>query len=237
MESLKVDQLVVGYRGAPPVITDISLQVNPGEIVALLGRNGAGKTTLLRAISGLLPWRAGEVMVGGVSLRNYSPEKVARCGVGHVPEGRRVIPSMTVLDNLRLGAYLLGAASNVDVRLKEIFEMFPALADWPDRSAGTLSGGEQQMLSLARALMGRPSVLMLDEPLTGLAPIFRQLVLQQINAIKNSGAAVLLVEQNVVESFVVADRALIMDGGTVVLEGSPAELSTNPAVRENYLGV
>lgn len=237
MDSLKVEQLVVGYRGAPPVIKDISLEVRPGEIVALLGRNGAGKTTLLRAISGLLAWRGGDVALGGLSLRGQSPEGVAGHGIGHVPEGRRVIPSMTVLDNLKLGGYLLGPAQNVEARLQEVLAMFPALSGWPHRMAGTLSGGEQQMLSLARALMGRPSVLMLDEPLTGLAPIFRQQVLQQINEVKLSGAAVLLVEQNVVESFVVADRALIMDGGTVVLEGTPDEMRSNAAVRENYLGV
>lgn len=234
---LSIDRLVVGHARGPAVLHGISLEVRPGEIVALMGRNGAGKTTLLRAISGLLAWRSGGVTLDGRSLRERSPHQVALRGVAHVPEGRRVIPSMTVRDNLLLGGYSLTNRGDLQQRCEEIYEQFPALKNWQQRAAGTLSGGEQQMLSVARALMARPSVVLLDEPLTGLAPIFRKQVLQTLLEIRSSGVAVLLVEQNVIESLEVADRALILHEGHITLEGTADELKHDETVRESYLGI
>lgn len=234
---LTVEGIVVGYRGGPPVLHGLSFSVGRGEILAVLGRNGAGKSTLLRAISGLLPCRTGVIRLGDDNLQGHAPHHVARLGVGHVPEGRRVIPSMTVIDNLKLGGHTAKSRAQLDERLTQAFTMFPALADWRQRVAGTLSGGEQQMLSIARALMGAPTAVLLDEPMTGLAPIFRQQVLHALREMRRANTAVLLVEQNVVASLGVADRAVIIHEGRITLAGSAAEIRDNPTVQDSYLGV
>lgn len=234
---LMVEQVVAGYSGGPPVLRGISLTVRRGEVVAVLGRNGAGKTTLLRTISGLLTRREGSISLDGADLHGRAPHEIARLGIGHVPEGRRVIPSMTVIDNLRLGGYLARGRSELNRRLNGVYEMLPMLADWGPRIAGTLSGGEQQLLSIARALMGEPTVILLDEPLTGLSPTARRTVTDVLAQISHANKAVVVVEQNLTEILPVADHALIIDDGRVPLEGSSSELMENPAVQEKYLGL
>lgn len=233
---LVVQELVTGYPGGPAVLQGVSLSVGRGEIVAVLGRNGAGKTTLLRAISGLLSARAGHITHGAKDVTGRQPHQIAKLGIAHVPEGRRVIPSMTVIDNLRLGGYTTRSRQELERRLGEAFELFPLLHDWRHRVAGTLSGGEQQMLSIARALMGAPTTVLLDEPLTGLAPIARKRVLEALHEIRRSDKAIVLVEQNVVESLPVADHALIMEDGRVTVEGPAEAMRANAAVQENFLG-
>lgn len=234
---LVVEHVVAGYSGGPPVLRDISFAVGPGEVLAVLGRNGAGKTTLLRTISGLLPLREGRIQLGGADLRGRPPHAIARLGIGHVPENRRVIPSMTVIDNLRLGGYMAHGRTELTRRLDDIFVMLPMMREWGPRIAGTLSGGEQQLLSIARAMMGDPAVILLDEPLTGLAPVARAAVLTLLTQISQSGKAVVVVEQNVTEILPVAGYALIIDEGRVPLEGRSDELMDDPAVRVKYLGL
>ncbi|MGH2892106.1 MAG: ABC transporter ATP-binding protein [Solirubrobacteraceae bacterium] len=234
---LTVEGLVAGYSGGPPVLRGISFTVGPGEVLAVLGRNGAGKTTLLRTISGLLTLREGSIHLNGADLRGRPTHEIARLGIGHVPEGRRVIPSMTVIDNLRLGGYLAETRSELNRRLSDVFAMLPMLPEWGPRVAGTLSGGEQQLLSIARALMGEPRVLLLDEPLTGLAPLARNAVISLLTQIRAAGKAIVLVEQNVAEILPVAGYALIIDDGRVPLEGASEDLMKDPGVREKYLGL
>jgi branched-chain amino acid transport system ATP-binding protein len=233
---LTVEAVAAGYRGAPPVISGISLTVRRGEVLAVLGKNGAGKTTLLRTISGLLAPREGRIRFNEEDLRDRPAHEVARLGIGHVPEGRRVIPSMTVIDNLRLGGYAFRRHELAD-RLNEVTQMLPMLSAWHKRVAGTLSGGEQQLLSIGRALMGAPEMMLLDEPLTGLAPRARSQVLEVVSDIRRTGRSVVIVEQNVVEALPVADRGLIIDSGRVVMEGAARDLLDDPSIQEKYLGV
>lgn len=233
---LDVDQIVAGYGGAA-VLRGVSFAAHPGEVVAVLGRNGAGKTTLLRTISGLLTPRDGTISLDGVNLCGRPVHEIVRLGVGQVPEGRRVMPSMTVLDNLRLGAYLLRRRGQLAERLDEVLEVLPMLAGWRDRLAGTLSGGEQQLLAIGRALMGAPRVLLLDEPLTGLSPTARQLVLGVIRQIGGAERTVVIVEQNLGETLPIADRALLINEGRVSMEGSAHELLNDASVQEKYLGL
>ncbi len=235
--ALLVEEIVSGYRGGPPVLLGISLTVAPGEVVAVLGRNGAGKSTLLRTISGVLRCRGGRVALAGRELSGLPAPRVARAGIAHVPEGRRVIAGMSVADNLRLGGWALRRRTLVEQQLDQVLETFPALQRWRRRVAGSLSGGEQQMLALARALMSRPDVVLLDEPLTGLAPIFRADVLAVVEAMRAAGKAVLLVEQNATETLPVADRALVIHEGRITLSGAASELASSDAVQEEYLGV
>jgi branched-chain amino acid transport system ATP-binding protein len=235
--SLDVEGLVAGYGGGPDVLHEIDLRVDPGEILAVLGRNGAGKTTLLRTISGLMRARGGHVRVGEIELVGLAPYRVACHGIAHVPAGRRVIPGMSVLDNLRLGAYPLAGRGELEAALRDVLQMLPALEEWEGRRAGSLSGGEQQLLVMGRALMSRPKVLLLDEPLTGLSPAYQLDVLAELRKIREAGAAVLLVEQNVHHSLDVADRAVVIDEGTITVRGAAAQLRRDDRVREGYLGV
>jgi branched-chain amino acid transport system ATP-binding protein len=235
--ALAVEGLVAGYARGPAVVREFSLAVQAGEIVAVVGRNGAGKTTLLRAISGLLPPRAGEVRLGREPLHGLSAQRIARRGVAHVPEGRRVIPSMSVVDNLRLGGYPLRGRAALRSALTEVHEMLPALREWTNRRAGTLSGGEQQMLAIGRALMSRPSALLLDEPLTGLAPVFQDLVLDELKKIRQAGVAILLVEQNVQKSLTVADRGVVLDEGALVLADEANRLLEHHRLSDGYMGL
>jgi branched-chain amino acid transport system ATP-binding protein len=236
LDTLVVRDLHTGYPGGPDVLRGVSVTVRDGEIVAVLGRNGAGKTTLLRAISGLLPCRSGDIELGGRSLRGVRPHRVARRGVGHVPEGRRVMPGMSVVDNLLLGAHRIGARRDADAVLAEVLEFFPTLRRALKAKAGTLSGGQQQMLAIARALMSRPQVLLLDEPLTGLAPVIQDDVMTTLAGLRTADRTIVLVEQNAQRSLAVADRGVVLADGVVVVRGAARELLADPAVREGYLG-
>ncbi len=230
---LELLDVEAGY-GKAQVLWGVSLTVGPGELVALLGANGAGKTTTLRVISGLCrPWR-GQVRLNGVDLGPTSAASRARMGLGHVPEGRQLFPLMTVIENLRLGAAFL-AMDAFEASLAWVFELFPRLAERKNQLAGTLSGGEQQMLAIARALMGQPKVLLVDEPSLGLAPNLAQEVLSVFESVRSRGVGVLLVEQNVALSLEVADRGYVLEHGRVVLEGSASSLRENPAVQRAYL--
>ncbi len=232
---LRVEGVEGGY-GKAQVLFGVSLEVGEGELVALLGANGAGKTTLLRTVSGLLrPWR-GRVLLGERDLTPLSPAQRARLGLGHVAEGRQLFPLMTVEENLRLGAAFL-APSREKEGFERAYALFPRLAERRRQLAGTLSGGEQQMLAIARALMGFPRILLVDEPSLGLAPKLAEEVLATLKAVAREGVGVLLVEQNVALSLEVAERAYVMEGGRVVLEGPSQALKEDPGIRAAYLAL
>jgi branched-chain amino acid transport system ATP-binding protein len=230
---LEVDGLTVRY-GAQEAVSGIGLDVAPGEVVALLGANGAGKTTTLRAVSGLLRPTAGQVRLGDRRLDRLPPHEVVAAGVAHVPEGRRVFARMSVQDNLEMGAYTdpKGLAAALD----RVLALLPVLAERREQAAGTLSGGEQQLLALGRALMSSPRVLLLDEPSTGLAPQAVDAVLDVVAGLAGDGVAVLLVEQDAEVALLLASRAYVLETGRVVASGPAARLRDDPAVREAYLG-
>ncbi|HEV2261124.1 MAG TPA: ABC transporter ATP-binding protein [Candidatus Rubrimentiphilum sp.] len=231
---LDVCDLSVSYGGIS-ALRNVSLQVGEGEIVALLGANGAGKTTTLRAISGLVPW-SGAIAFGEHDLRKRGADEIVRLGIGHAPEGRRVFPRMTVRENLELGAYTVRTKSEVEERLAYVLGIFPRLQERLVQSAGTLSGGEQQMLAIGRALMSSPRLLMLDEPSLGLSPIFVQTIFSVIQEINQRGTAVLLVEQNAHQALRIANRGYVLETGSISFSDSGANLLENPAVAEAYLG-
>jgi branched-chain amino acid transport system ATP-binding protein len=231
---LVVENITAGYGGAP-VLEDVSLTLVSGDSVAVWGRNGAGKTTLLRAISGLLRPQTGRVVLNGEDITDLPPHAIVRRGISHVPEGRRIIPGMTVLDNLKLGAFV-HAVAQLDRRLAYIYELFPHIASWSARRAGSLSGGEQQLLAIARAMMSGPRLLLLDEPLTGLAPVIQLKVLQALRRIMREHVGILLVEQNVHQSLRVINRGILLEQGRIALEGTKAELQGDRRIQEGYLG-
>jgi branched-chain amino acid transport system ATP-binding protein len=233
---LEVRELVAGY-GEVKVLHGVSLQVGAGEVVALVGSNGAGKTTTLRAISGLIKPAAGQVFFDGRRVDGLDPHLIVRLGIVQVPEGRKIFPSLTVLENLELGAYVPEARRYRAESLKLVFQLFPVLAERSRQPAGTLSGGQQQMLAIGRALMARPRLLMLDEPSLGLAPNVVTEIFRKVSQIRESGTTVLLVEQNVRRALRVADRGYVLENGRVVLEGSGTELLANDHVRRAYLGL
>lgn len=218
------------------VLWDVNLSVSPGELLALVGANGAGKTTVLRSVSGLLRPRAGTIRLGTRDITSTSAERIAGLGLAHVPENRLVFPTLTVDDNLLLGGYTRRKDGLFPLRRTQALELFPRLADRLAMPAGALSGGEQQMLALARALMSDPSVIVLDEPSLGLAPKVVGEIMAALSTLRAKGLAVLLVEQNVRAAFKVADRVLVMDRGRVVAEGTPAQLASDERVRAAYLG-
>ena len=229
---LQVRNLRCGY-GSLEIVKGVSLHVSAGEIVALIGANGAGKTSLLRAIAGLLPpWR-GEIRIHGRSVVGWAPWKNVSNAMVLVPEGRQLFADLTVWENLLLGGY-----HNPDRRMviAEVFEQFPRLKERSRQLAGTLSGGEQQMLALGRALVARPQFILLDEPSLGLAPLLVQEVFGVIRELKDHGVTVFLIEQNAVAALEIADRAYVMETGEIILEGEGADLSRNPEVRRAYLG-
>lgn len=234
--ALSINGLRSGYPGGPDVLRGVSFDVRDGEILAVLGRNGAGKTTLLRTISGLLPCRDGDIRLGEASVRGLRAHRVARLGVSHVPEGRRVMPGMSVLDNLLLGAFRITRRRDIDGALSEALEYFPSLGSALKARAGTLSGGQQQMLAIARGLMSRPRVLLLDEPLTGLAPVIQDDVMTTLAGLRTSERTIVLVEQNAQRSLDVADRGVVLASGVVGVQGTAADLLRDNAVREGYLG-
>lgn len=231
---LNCKNLRVSY-GDILALRGIDLNVGSGETVALIGVNGAGKSTLLRAISGILP-SEGEILFEDASLRGLSPEKRAQRGIGHVPEGRRIFPGLTVLENLEIGAYVRRQSSGRSDDLDNVFEMFPRLKERRRQLGWSLSGGEQQMLAIARALMARPRMLLLDEPSLGLAPRLAEEVYERIASLKKTGLTVLVVEQNTVLALKVAERGYVLDGGRIIMTGPVDELRRDPRVRDAYLG-
>ncbi len=233
---LVLDDLRAGY-GDVAVLRGVSLAVGPAEIVALLGPNGAGKTTTLRAISGLLRPAAGAIRFAGARIDALPPHEVVARGLLQVPEGRKIFPSLTVQENLDLGAYLPAAKARRAATRERVFALFPILAERRRQAAGTLSGGEQQMLAIGRSLMGGPRLLMLDEPSLGLAPLVVDRIFEVIGTINRQGIPVLLVEQNVQRSLTIADRAYVLEQGTVALSGPGRELLEREEVRKAYLGL
>ena len=227
--------LTAGFA-AGPVLFGIDLEIAPGELIALVGANGAGKSTLLGTLSGLVRASAGTVVFEGREITNLRPEVVVRAGVAHVPQGRRLFDTMSVEKNLRLGAYAR-RDGNIDAELQNVLEYFPALKDKLNREAGTLSGGEQQMVAIGRGLMARPKLLMLDELSLGLAPKIVDRLIDVIQEINAAGTALLLVEQDVLVALDVAQRAYVLENGRIVLSGAAAEVRDDPNVRKAYLGL
>ncbi len=232
---LEVEGLSGGYRHLP-VLHEVSLRVEPGEIVAVLGANGAGKSTLLKAIAGLIG-RSGRIRFAGEEITSWPAHRIARRGLHLVPEGRRLFPGLSVRDNLRLGAYARRGAPDRLAPLEEVFALFPRLRERLDQRAGTLSGGEQQMLAIGRGLMTAPHLLMLDEPSQGIAPRLVDELFAAIEAIRQSSRAVLLVEQRLAEALALADRAYVLQSGRIVMEGPARDIAADPAIRRAYLGM
>jgi branched-chain amino acid transport system ATP-binding protein len=232
---LKVERLSSRY-GRIQALRDVSLEVRQGEIVALVGGNGAGKTTLLRAISGVQPITDGSIVFKGADITHSSPHARVAAGIAQSPEGRQIFGDLSVQDNLRLGAYLRrdGAIAG---DMERVFALFPILKDFRARPGGDLSGGQQQMLAIGRALMAKPALLLLDEPSMGLAPILVDQIMAAINVLKRDGTTIFLVEQNAFAALSIADRGYVLETGSIVLEGSGRELLANERVQVAYLGV
>jgi branched-chain amino acid transport system ATP-binding protein len=233
---LRVEALEVAY-GKIQALWGISVEIPEGEIVAVVGANGAGKTTMLKTLSGLLHPMAGRISLDDRRIDLLSPAEIVGLGVVHVPEGRKLFPEMTVLDNLLVGGYPAGARSRRPQRLEHVFTVFPRLAERRRQLAGTLSGGEQQMVAIGRGLMAGPRILMLDEPSLGLAPIMVQEMFGVIAEINRTGVTVLLVEQNTEHALALAHRGFVLESGRVALSGTGRELLASPQVREAYLGL
>jgi branched-chain amino acid transport system ATP-binding protein len=232
---LKLDGVVAAYDDVI-CLHGVSLEVRRGEIVTLIGANGAGKSTTLKTISGLLAPRAGTIEFDGQTIAGRSPDAIVALGVVQVPEGRRVFPELTVEENLRVGAYLVDRRTKVRGTLSDVYDRFPRLAERRKQFAGTLSGGEQQMLAFGRAMMAQPKLLMLDEPSLGLAPLMVDEVMRSIRVFRESGVTVFLVEQNANLALRLADRAYVMETGKITMTGSGAQLLADERVRASYLG-
>jgi len=232
---LEIRNLVCCY-GKIAAIKSISLSVKDGQLVALIGANGAGKTTTLRSISGLLPPASGQILFNGKDITRASAREILSLGIAHSPEGRRVFPQMTVEENLEMGAYLRADGREIAQDMARVFEQFPRLAERRAQVAGTLSGGEQQMLAIGRALMSRPKLVMFDEPSLGLAPNIVERTFSIIQEIRASGTTVLMVEQNAYAALDMCDYAYLLESGSLALEGPGQQLIANPHVREAYLG-
>jgi ABC superfamily ATP binding cassette transporter, ABC protein len=235
MALLKVENLSISY-GAIEAVKDISFEVNEGEVVTLIGANGAGKTSTLRAISGLEKVSAGKIIYNGQEIQKIPARKIVAEGLSQVPEGRHVFPGMTVLENLEMGAFLSTDKDKNLLNLKKVFSRFPRLEERKNQDAATLSGGEQQMLAMGRALMSQPKLLLLDEPSMGLAPIFIQEIFDIIQDIQKQGTTVLLIEQNANKALAIADRGYVLETGKIVLSGTGKELLASEEVRKAYLG-
>jgi branched-chain amino acid transport system ATP-binding protein len=233
---LEVDDLFAGY-GSVQVLNGVSLQVEPGSITALLGSNGAGKTTLMRTIAGLIQPDRGRILHEGKPIHRLAPPQRVEMGIVLVPEGRQVFSDFTVEENLKLGAFVPRARERMSTTQEEIYGFFPKLAERRRQAARTMSGGEQQMLALARGLMSRPRLLMLDEPSLGLAPVITEQLFQIIGRIRDNGVTIFIVEQNVQTTLQIADQAYVLDQGKVVLQGSGATLAKEPRIRAAYLGM
>jgi branched-chain amino acid transport system ATP-binding protein len=234
MTMLALNRLRSGY-GKIAVLHDVSLSIERGQIVTLIGANGAGKTTLLKTISGLIRPTAGTIEFEGKSIARLPAHKIVGLGLSQVPEGRAILKRMTVMDNLRMGAFTRHD-SEITADIGKVFERFPVLAERREQMAATLSGGEQQMLAIGRALIARPSLLLLDEPSLGLAPKFITRIFQTLRELRQEGKTILLVEQNARQALQIADRGYVMERGRIVLSGNGGELLSNPEVQRTYLG-
>ena len=235
MSLLKVENLSISY-GAIEAVKDISFEVNEGEVVTLIGANGAGKTSTLRAISGLEKVTSGKIIYKEQEIQKFPARKIVAEGLSQVPEGRHVFPGMTVLENLEMGAFLSTDKDKNLLNLKKVFSRFPRLEERKNQDVATLSGGEQQMLAMGRALMSMPKLLLLDEPSMGLAPIFIQEIFDIIQEIQKQGTTVLLVEQNANKALAISNRAYVLETGKIVLSGTGKELAASDEVRKAYLG-
>ena len=235
MSMLKVENLSVHY-GMIQAVRDVSFEVNEGEVVSLIGANGAGKTTILRTISGLVRPSAGKIEFLGKEIQKLPAQKIVAGGLSQVPEGRHVFPGLTVMENLEMGAFLKKNREENQANLKKVFSRFPRLEERKNQDAATLSGGEQQMLAMGRALMSTPKLLLLDEPSMGLAPIFIQEIFDIIQDIQKQGTTVLLIEQNANKALAISDRGYVLETGKIVLSGTGKELAASDEVRKAYLG-
>ncbi len=235
MAMLKVENLQV-YYGMIQAIKGISFEVNKGEVIALIGANGAGKTTILHTITGLVSAKEGSIQFEGVELTKTPPHKIVSMGMAHVPEGRRVFQELTVLENLKLGAYTRSDKKEIEETLEMVYAKFPRLEERKNQVAGTLSGGEQQMLAMGRALMSHPQIILMDEPSMGLSPLYVNEIFKIIQEISSSGTTVLLVEQNAKKALSIADRAYVLETGHIVLDGNAKDLMHDDSIKKAYLG-
>ena len=232
---LKVENLSV-YYGVIQAIKGISFEINEGEIIALIGANGAGKTTILHTITGLVPAKSGSISFDGHELTKTPAHKIVSMGMAHVPEGRRIFQELSVLANLKLGAYTRKDKNEIEETIKMVYGHFPILEERKNQIAGTLSGGEQQMLAMGRALMSHPKIILMDEPSMGLSPLYVNEIFEIIKNINKSGTTVLLVEQNAKKALSIADRAYVLETGKIALEGDAKELMNNDSIKKAYLG-
>jgi branched-chain amino acid transport system ATP-binding protein len=233
---LELSNVSAAY-GSVPAISHVAIEIGAGEAVGLLGANGAGKTTTLRVISGLVKLSSGKVTFDGVDVASLAPHRIPELGIAHVPEGRQVFPELTVQENLEIGALVPKAKAARARTMERVFEIFPRLAERKRQLAGTMSGGEQQMLALGRGLMLKPRLLMLDEPSLGLAPVVTDATFEKIGEIHKMGTAILLVEQNVSRALSLVERAYVLESGRVIMHGSSKELTNNSQVQTAYLGI
>lgn len=232
---LKVENLVVNY-GMIQALKGISFEVNEGEVIALIGANGAGKTTTLQTISGMLSPTSGKVLLEGTDITKIPGHKIVSMGLAHVPEGRRVFGGLTVLENLKMGAYTRSSKTEIAESFERIYASFPRLKERQNQLAGTLSGGEQQMLAMGRALMSKPRIVLMDEPSMGLSPIYVDEIFNIIEEISKAGTTVLLVEQNAKKALAIADRAYVLETGNIVLSGDADTLMNDDSIKKAYLG-
>lgn len=232
---LEINNLSVNYGGIQ-ALQDVSLSINEGEIVTLIGANGAGKTTTLRTISRLVAPRSGQIIYNSINITNLRPDQIVKAGIAHSPEGRRVLARQTVLDNLELGAFLRSDRWGIKADIEKQFQIFPRLGERRDQLAGTLSGGEQQMLAISRAVMSRPKLLLLDEPSLGLAPQIVREIFKTIVNLNQDGVTILLVEQNATLALQHANRGYVMESGVITIEGKASDLLIDERVRQAYLG-
>lgn len=235
MALLEIKDLQVNY-GVINAIKGVSLEVNEGEIIALIGANGAGKTTILHTITGLIQAKSGSIMYNGKDLTKTPAHKIVSMGMAHVPEGRRVFQELSVLENLKLGAYTRKDKNGIAESLKMVYERFPRLEERKNQVAGTLSGGEQQMLAMGRALMSKPRIILMDEPSMGLSPLLVSEIFDIIKVINEGGTTVLLVEQNAKKALSIADRAYVLETGNITLSGKASDLINDESVKKAYLG-
>ena len=235
MALLEIKDLEVNY-GVIKAIKGVSFDVNEGEIIALIGANGAGKTTILHTITGLIQAKKGSIVFDGKELTKTPPHKIVSMGMAHVPEGRRIFQQLSVLENLKLGAYTRKDKSEIASTLKMVYERFPRLEECKNQVAGTLSGGEQQMLAMGRALMSKPRIILMDEPSMGLSPLLVSEIFDIIKVINESGTTVLLVEQNAKKALSIADRAYVLETGNITLSGDAKDLINDESVKKAYLG-
>lgn len=235
MALLEIKDLEVNY-GVIKAIKGVSFDVNEGEIIALIGANGAGKTTILHTITGLIQAKKGSIVFDGKELTKTPPHKIVSMGMAHVPEGRRIFQQLSVLENLKLGAYTRKDKSEIASTIKMVYERFPRLEERKNQVAGTLSGGEQQMLAMGRALMSKPRIILMDEPSMGLSPLLVSEIFDIIKVINESGTTVLLVEQNAKKALSIADRAYVLETGNITLSGDAKDLINDESVKKAYLG-